>query len=315
MSAEDDNPILKALPPETDYITYLTILEYQLTEQRLPSLLQVLQDDTLTENIGWDLVHLLIPMLPASRSCLDVISRKGNPREVIIRVTELLDALDPDGDEDELRTFEGEAERIHLGNMVLDGMPDQQPLDPSHPQKAEHEVSSTEAFEVLLSMLSILHPRIKTKFPSRFLATSLPAALAAYRRIVSAETTLVFLDFLTKVSGRQKPTLPPRGSDSDAPSQPAQVSLPDPEADVSTQAISAEEKALIQRLIQAVILEICEDYATALGGQPSGLSWSVRVGEELFPNRIIPGKVQMIEQFKVEGELKLRDAVMTKIMV
>lgn len=58
-----DNPLLKALPPETDYISYLTILEYSLTAEQLPTLHKILQDTTLTANIGWDLVHLLLPLL------------------------------------------------------------------------------------------------------------------------------------------------------------------------------------------------------------------------------------------------------------
>ena len=44
--AEDakENPLLAALPPATDYMTYLTLVEYNLTEDNLPTLHQVLQD-------------------------------------------------------------------------------------------------------------------------------------------------------------------------------------------------------------------------------------------------------------------------------
>ena len=85
-----DNLLLKALPPETDYLTYLTLLEYNLTVEQLPTLHDILQDTTLTANIGWDLVHLLLPFLPASQQCLQDVARLGNPREVVLKVTELL---------------------------------------------------------------------------------------------------------------------------------------------------------------------------------------------------------------------------------
>ncbi|KAL9033719.1 MAG: hypothetical protein Q9180_005799, partial [Flavoplaca navasiana] len=96
--ASDDNPLIKALPPAVDYLSYLTILEYNLTLEQLPLLHDILQDTTLTANIGWDLVHLLLPLLPESQSCLQDVARLGNPREVILKVTELLEALNaPDG--------------------------------------------------------------------------------------------------------------------------------------------------------------------------------------------------------------------------
>ena len=83
---EDDNPIVKALPPETDYITYLTIVEYNLTKERLPSLHRVLQDSDLTINIGWDLVHLLLPLLPASKECLEDVARLFIFIDLLIKV-------------------------------------------------------------------------------------------------------------------------------------------------------------------------------------------------------------------------------------
>ena len=319
MSAEGD-PVLDSVPPETDYITYLTILEYQLTPESLPSLLKVLQNDTLTENIGWDLVHLLIPMLPLSKDCLDLIARKGNPREVIIRVTEYLTTLSEENDhheKDGLRTFEGEADRVHLGNMTLEGMP---PNEDASENKPKADASTTEehqiqAYSALLSMLSVLHPRIKSKYPSRFLATSLPAALAAYRTHITHYTTTVFLDFLANLSGRRKPALPPRIS-SDGPAAPAaQVSLPDPEAEDVSRTIPDDEKALIRRLLQAVALEICEDYVSSLDRDFQGLAWSSRIRESIFPGKVVPGKKTATESFKTDIDLVERDDTMDKILV
>lgn len=91
---KDENPLLAARPPATDPITYLTIVEYNLTEENLPVLHQVLQDGELTANIGWDLIHLLLPLLPASEECLQDIVTKGNPRECVLKVTEALRLLE-----------------------------------------------------------------------------------------------------------------------------------------------------------------------------------------------------------------------------
>lgn len=60
---EDESPLITALPPQTDYISYLTIIEHYISEDTLPILHRVLQDEKLTTNIGWDLVHILVPLL------------------------------------------------------------------------------------------------------------------------------------------------------------------------------------------------------------------------------------------------------------
>lgn len=103
---ESENPLVAALPPVSDYITYLTIVEYNLTPENLPVLQEVLKDEKLTTNIGWDLVHLLVPHLPDSEGCLREIARLGNPREVILKVTESLrlidyESIEEDEDDDE----------------------------------------------------------------------------------------------------------------------------------------------------------------------------------------------------------------------
>ena len=96
-----EDPLLNALPPASDYLTYLTIIEYNLTKERIPLLHDILQDEALTTNIGWDLVHLLLPFLPEAEACLEDVARLGNPREVILKVTELLEEMGRNDDEDE----------------------------------------------------------------------------------------------------------------------------------------------------------------------------------------------------------------------
>src|SRR5271156_3162749 len=299
--AEEESPLIAALPPQTDYITYLTILEYQLTSTNLPTLTSLLTNDdgTLAQEIGWDLLKLVLPLseeVPEEAGrCLEVVARRGNPREVVVRVAEELETLGYDdensdtdqefGDDesgDELRTFPGEAERIHLGPMTLQGMPtpsnqrsSEERLgqkDEKHARRSDdHEVFSTK-FQILLSMLSILHPRIQTKYPSRFLATSLPATLGSYRRLaIDSATTKAFLSLLGKLSGKQRPILPPRASTADtaeihpnpaANAETKSAPLPDPEAESETPSsgtLSAGEAAIMKRLLQAVLLEVLEE--------------------------------------------------------
>lgn len=61
MELDPVKAIRDSRPPATDYMTYLTILESHLSAKVLPELEIILQDEELTQNIGWDLVHLLLP--------------------------------------------------------------------------------------------------------------------------------------------------------------------------------------------------------------------------------------------------------------
>jgi hypothetical protein len=124
-STEGESPLITALPPQTDYISYLTIVEHYLNEDTLPILHKVLQDEKLTTNIGWDLVHLLVPLLPQSTQCLQDIARLGNPREVILKVTESLrlidyEALDEPEEEDD-DTVPGASSHPHKTAPTADG--------------------------------------------------------------------------------------------------------------------------------------------------------------------------------------------------
>jgi hypothetical protein len=198
MSSEAIAAISESFPPATDYLTYLTIIESHLSPELLPSLNDILQDAQLTQNIGWDLIHLLLP-LPGSEKCLATVARLGNPREVILKVTEALQILDWDEDAEE-------------GSVGPD---------------------STNKFCTLTNLLSILHPRIKTKYPSRFLSTSLMAILSAFRP--SNQATLAIISFVHTISGKKRPALPGRKSSLKIPTTTLEdtqsdASAPDPEA-------------------------------------------------------------------------------------
>jgi hypothetical protein len=290
---QKDNPLLAALPPATDYLTYLTLIEYNLTEENLPILHQVLQDRDLTANIGWDLVHLLLPFLPASEECLEDIAVRGNPREVILKVTEALRLLEfeepeqeSDGDEDDAPIGEGSSTKaapVELGESSL---------SPALSATAVPPLSVLK-FEVLLSLLSTLHRRVKTKYPSRFLSTSLQAVLSAYNKATTHrdEITLSVVKFVKTLSGTKRPHLPPRTSSGNLLRRGTNYSEPDPEAQQDTP--TADENTLVNRLLQSFLTHVFEDYVLSLSsnGDVPGLAWCSRLMEKFEPKRVVPNKV------------------------
>ena len=193
-NSKPDNPLIKALPPETDYISYLTILEYNINKDQLPTLHEILQDTELTANIGWDLVHLLLPLLPSSKLCLQDVARLGNPREVVLKATELLEKISVVNEEED-----GDQE-------FLDEDEPNDPVSPRPPKSMDNNAVPVKVqFCALVEMLQILLPRIKTKFPSRFLSTSLQAVLPAYVRVaVEPEATDSIILFMKALSGTSR---------------------------------------------------------------------------------------------------------------
>lgn len=291
MAAEED-PLVSALPPATDYLTYLTLLEYQLTPERLPTLHRLLQDEVLTTNIGWDLVQLLLPMLPQSQECLQDIARLGNPREVILRVSDLLMKLEPeDEDEEEEVAVPGEDLESEL---------------PPHVMK----------FNSLIAMLSVLHSRIKTKYPSRFIATSLQAALEAYGSMPTDETTNALLELLRDLSPTKRPALPPRGTSESSIVRVLQASAPDPEAAYDEPAAS-DDQAIQRKLVQFALVELLKSYMLSFSTtEDSGMAWALRLQEKLSPKE--GRSTDRLSKNHIHSEiehLKERDLVIGKICV
>ncbi|KAK2854398.1 hypothetical protein FQN49_005129 [Arthroderma sp. PD_2] len=291
------DPLIEALPPATDYLTYLTLVEYQLTPSRLPILHQVLQDETLAINIGWDLVNILLPLLPESRECLDDVARLGNPREVILRVSEALmklHAVEEDDEDDEDEVTHGTKPRRHLSLHILQ-------------------------FNCLLSMLSILHSRIKTKYASRFIATSLQAVLETYTEFPSAETTAAILELLRDISGKKRPRLPPRSASEQALTRSTGDTAPDPEADEHVEGDPSDvtkEGRLTRRLLQFGLIETLKTYLLQCVDEPapSGMQWAVRLQEKVDRPRIQSMLPTCIEQFQNTEHLRERDTTLGKIV-
>ncbi|OJD14214.1 hypothetical protein AJ78_05428 [Emergomyces pasteurianus Ep9510] len=311
---ERDDPLVKALPPETDYLTYLTILEYQLTPERLPILHNLLQDEKLTINIGWDLVQLLLPMIPASQECLQDVARLGNPREVILRVSNALMKLEPVEDEDEV----GE----DILSEAVGGVRLEETSDISEGEAVEGKSAATPKmpvhilqFNCLVSMLSVLHSRIQTKYPSRFVATSLQAVLEAYTAFPTVETTAAVLEFFRDIAGKKRPRLPPRNTSESLLTQTTSEPAPDPEAESHPGTAASEEGALIKRLMQFALVELLKTYLLyCIHEAPAGMQWALRLQEKLDTTNRMPSSLNLTEEFGKTEHLKERDMTVGKIL-
>ena len=309
--SESDNVLIKALPPETDYLSYLTIVEYNLDKDQLPTLHQILQDTKLTTNIGWDLVHLLLPLLPESKTCLQDVARLGNPREVVLKITELLEGLgSPDKEEygaeedpsdDGADGAENGAENGEDGPLVRNGT------------IASRSPTQLTQFCVLVEMLQVLLPRIRTKYPSRFLTTAVQALLPAYAQVAAeSEATEAVVTFIKNLSGSRRPKLPPRVSSTNVISaqEESPSYAPDPEGNDGT--VDLDEQTLQKRLLQALLTFVVEGWMTSLpqAEDVPGLAWCSRVREHDSPNRKIAGRRTFTEVFDSgQGYLHNRDAV------
>lgn len=319
-----ENPLLTALPPASDYITYLTILEYNLTADQLPTLHTILQDTTLTANIGWDLVHLLLPLLPASQQCLLDVARLGNPREVVLKVTEILEGMKAESAGKFPAIREEESEIDELGNLSLaenkhTQLDTEQTVSPAletASPKRLTKLSNKPQFIVILEMLSILHPRIKTKYPSRFLSTSLREILSLYLELAAdIEATDAVLSFIKAISGRGRPKLPPRKSTTVIPIHETAKIAPDPEG--QDDALAPEESVLHNRLLQSFLTYVIDDYVSSISliEDIAGLAWSCRLQEKLYPDKIIQGRVTYEETFADKEEFHERDVIVGRIVV
>ncbi|KAK4668234.1 YAP1-binding protein 1 [Podospora pseudoanserina] len=284
--------IRDARPPATDRFTYLTIVESNLSPEVLPTLNEVLQDAGLTQEIGWDLVYNLVS-LPGSSSCLETIARLGNPREVILKVLETLELLG----EEEGYEADDEAETTK--------------------EKKEGGVTKTEKFIILMGMLAILHGRIKTKYPSRFLAQTLQTVLGAYEA-GSEEMTAAVINLVHSLSGkRARPPLPSRKSSVNVANLDARgdrgKNAPDPEADDGKEGEAKtedpDETELQQKLLLSFATCVLERYANE-----NDLAWAGRLVEFYEPERTVPGRRTLMGAFREEEGLLAKDGIVGNLV-
>ncbi|EDU42971.1 yap-binding protein [Pyrenophora tritici-repentis] len=310
---KDQHPLLASRPPVTDPITYLTIIEYNLSEENLPVLHQVLQDAELTSTIGWDLIHLLLPLLPLSEECLQDIAAKGNPRECILKVTEALRILEFE----EPRETTDEEDESESTLKVPEVGVGESSTSPAFQATIVPPLAVLK-FEVLLNILATLHRRVKTKYPSRFLSTSLQAVLLAYNRANThiEDLTLSAVKFVKTLSGTKRPHLPSRRSSGILLRTNTNQSEPDPEAQSDTP--SSEETELVNRLLQSFLTHILEDYVLSLTSDDDvpGLSWASRLMEKYEPGRIPnkPNYQKYADRFANDEDLTSRVAILGQIL-
>ncbi|KAH6653871.1 YAP-binding/ALF4/Glomulin [Truncatella angustata] len=260
-----------------DAFTYLTILQYNVTSPDvLPALSQVLESNPkLTQEIGWDLVQILLN-IEGSETCLESVARLGNPREVIIKVMEALDGLSAKSSDEAADDAAEKAE---------DNSP---------------EIKAPEKFVTLLGMLAILHRRIKTKYPSRFLAQSLVKVYEAYQP--TPEMTAAVINLVRSRSGQKRPPLPTRKSSINVanPDQDGDASknAPDPEAEQE----DPTEEQLQKKLLQSFVTCVLQRYVNQ-----NWMQWSARLLEQHHPERKIPGGKTITQAYNEDDELHQRD--------
>jgi len=298
--------ITTSRPPATDDLTYLTIIESHLSPEVLPTLNDVLQDVDLTQKIGWDLIHMLIP-LPGAEPCLKTIARLGNPREVILQVTEALRLLRLD------ETAEGGDDDVTEEKADKPAKVDEK-AEADEKANAPQEGAASKPTEVdkfcnLVSMLATLHPRIKTKYPSRFLSTSLMAILSSYRP--SNQATYAVIAFAHALSGQKRPPLPTRKSslsmhNLSVTSDEKDEQAPDPEASAE----DPKEEAIQKKLLQSFVTHVLELYV-----KENTLSWSARLQEHFAPGLVVPGRKSFSEAFREDPDLQEREVVVGQIVV
>jgi hypothetical protein len=282
-------------PPATDAFTYLTIIEKSLSAEILPALQDILDDTELTNDIGWDLVDMLISV-PGSSECLERIARLGNPREVILKVLEVMD-----------KTAAAAAREQGQGPEHEHEDKGEEGQSSSHPP-----VSANDKFVALVGMLKILHGRLQVKRPSRFLHTTLDTVIRAYDP-TSSEATAAIIDLTRSLSGKKRPELPTRQSSTtlETPFQATDPSktAPDPEAD-NNEEPDPEELDLISRLLQSFITCAIEAYVNS-----NSLEWASRLLEYTVPERIVPYRQTMMQAYNEVGELQAMDALVAQLAV
>ncbi|KAK8026480.1 hypothetical protein PG991_003536 [Apiospora marii] len=257
---------------EKDRFTYLTILQYNVTSPEvLPTVNEVLEKDPqLTQEIGWDLVQILL-RIPRAETCLETVARLGNPREVMIKVMEALEQLSEEsGDESTLLAEAGESREEE--------------------EAAPKDVAAR--FITLLGMLAILHRRIKTKYPSRFLGSSLVKVYEAYQPTPEMTASVINL-----VRSLRKSSVNVADPDQDGD---ASKNAPDPEAEQE----DPTEEAMQSRLLQAFVTCVLQRYVNA-----NEMQWSARLLEKYYPGKNLPGRKTMTQKYTEDDTLQQRDAV------
>jgi hypothetical protein len=170
---------------------------------------------------------------------------------------------------------------------------------------------SVSQFEALLSMLEILHRRIKTKYPSRFLSTTLQAILASFSNSYThrEEMVSVIVKTVRAMSGIQRPALPSRKGSGMLGGSLKSKDAPAADPEGTEAELSADEKEMQTRLYQSFVTHVLEEYMLNLTSHDNvpGMAWCSRIMEKLHPERSIQS---FADRFANEDALQSRiDAI------
>lgn len=352
LSSDAEHPFVAAKPPVTDQLTYLTLLEYNLTNDNVGILHDVLKEDgrkkgTLMTDIGWDLIGLLLPFVQtaATKECLVDIARLGNPRECALKAEQGLRNIEWDsnaenssdaekshgadqvaGDDRNVHPAFRENKGITNGAVALES---QRPPTEEAEKRERHfqEPLSLMKFRTLVGMLGTLHSRIKTKKPSRFVASTLSAVLYSMSGAPASlkESCMdAALTLIERLKSSQRPTLPPRtgstviqdGADS------ATGKAPDPEENPQTSQLEPFDAQIQKRLIQSFLTSVVELWFTSLDDVGSdddvrevpALAWAARLQEHQQPKKIVPRRQTFSAMFDEVKALKRRTEFSEKLV-
>ena len=260
----------------------------------------------------------------AAQACLYEVAEHGNPREVILKITESLRQIPFVRDDDN----QEQQEESDSDQESRDKQPPDTPRTTRY-QSAGGIVRAAELkFSTLLNILDRLHARIKTKFPSRFLSTSLTAILNTYGEAVKAfsaeqkeRVTVEIMRLVKSVSpskGNTRPVLPPRLSHTEVSRAPSvSQNENDPEADADLPL--SEESKIQTRLLQSFVTHILEDYMLSLSdgeaGDIPGLAWASRIEEKWNPSKIVPGRATFSQRFADNPLLQSRESLVGQVVV
>ena len=308
-SAENGmNVLIDALPPATNYIDYLTLLEYNLDKESLPLLSQLLQDPHLTTNIGWDLIHLLLPLLPESEGCLLDVAKLGNPREAALKVAESLEELNPPTGS----SSEGCLDQTDKDEGVLSNL-----LEPESSVSASESASEPSLrFKVLANMLSFIHPRIKTQRPSQFLLTSASALSHAFETVVQSNTALEAVSmFVRSVLWAQQSISRPSASATGFENASSPDLHPDPEATMESVASGETEQNVM--ILRSLLSRCFGKHIDSLPvvAQTSPLAWTDRHMESQGIAKVPLTRQSLCELYKNDGVLQVRETLAQQLMV
>ncbi|KAI5806950.1 YAP-binding/ALF4/Glomulin [Geopyxis carbonaria] len=292
--------------PAEEFLSYSTILDVHLTHaleefsaedqfELLEAVTEILKThEDLARDIAWDLVSVLLPFLESpldktvkeAESLISSAAAKGNPREVFIKLLEALSQLswihqeDVENDDDEAHHSGGE---------------DDAPV----PTKKNSDIAALgrhtiKKFHVLVSALGTVHPRITTKFPSRFLSTELSTLLGTFIKTVetvdrdaATEALGLLLGFAKiahpklalqrKLTDKGRPPLPPRVSTTDVPKTTDVTKTTDAESESDE---NSSESLLQARLIASFLSHVLETYLLRTRRQSHALDETDHSGDD-----------------------------------